>query len=202
MSRTRTKKNEIIECACEVFAERGYHLASIDEIIKRANIARGTFYLYFKNKKQIFDHIIKLLLDEIGNAVKVIELLPGSPSSEEQLKDNFRRIFTVIFNRKKFGQVLFLYSAGVDKELEEEVADFYSKMLNNITSALKLGIKYGFLRKFNVNVVASACLGIVKEIAYNLIKDESKKLNKNKLNTIADELINFSLKGIYATNNK
>ena len=46
------RRAQILQKAKEVFAERGYHNASISEIILRAGIARGTFYLYFRTKRR------------------------------------------------------------------------------------------------------------------------------------------------------
>ena len=51
--------------ARDVFAELGYHRASINEIIKRADIARGTFYLYFESKQTVFDSILDQAMREL-----------------------------------------------------------------------------------------------------------------------------------------
>ncbi len=44
--------------ARDVFAQRGYHAAKIDDIVAAAGIARGTFYLYFEDKRAIFEEIV------------------------------------------------------------------------------------------------------------------------------------------------
>lgn len=46
----RERRQQILDAAKHVFAEAGYHGASINAIIERAEIARGTFYLYFESK--------------------------------------------------------------------------------------------------------------------------------------------------------
>ena len=63
--RRKQRERAIIECAKEVFAERGFHNASINDIIQRANIARGTFYLYFGGKQAVFDKILDEALVEL-----------------------------------------------------------------------------------------------------------------------------------------
>ncbi|MEM9490681.1 MAG: helix-turn-helix domain-containing protein, partial [Myxococcota bacterium] len=52
------RRRQILSVAKRVFAENGYHSASISQIIARANIARGTFYLYFSSKQAVFDSIL------------------------------------------------------------------------------------------------------------------------------------------------
>ena len=52
---SRTKRRaQLVACAREVFAERGYHKASIDDVIRAAGVARGTFYNYFDSKRAVF----------------------------------------------------------------------------------------------------------------------------------------------------
>ena len=60
------RRAQILAAAKEVFAEAGYHEASINAIIERAGIARGTFYLYFTSKAAVFD----ALLDEAMGALR------------------------------------------------------------------------------------------------------------------------------------
>jgi AcrR family transcriptional regulator len=48
------RRRQILSAAKQVFADAGYHGASIHAIIERAQIARGTFYLYFESKAAVF----------------------------------------------------------------------------------------------------------------------------------------------------
>lgn len=54
------KKERIIDCAVEEFAHYTYHKASITRIVKNAEIAKGSFYQYFEDKKDIFKYIIDI----------------------------------------------------------------------------------------------------------------------------------------------
>ncbi len=51
------KKNRIIQGAKEVFAQKHYSKVTIDSIVEKANIPKGSFYQYFYNKDDIFKHI-------------------------------------------------------------------------------------------------------------------------------------------------
>ena len=62
------KKQNLILAAQDLFLENGISKTSIDQIAKRANVAKGTFYLYFKDKSEICQAVImqisnKILLD-------------------------------------------------------------------------------------------------------------------------------------------
>lgn len=58
------KKNAIIKSAFELFVEKGIAKTSIDDIVKGANMAKGTFYLYFKDKDALLDEMVYSLCFE------------------------------------------------------------------------------------------------------------------------------------------
>lgn len=64
---TRTR---ILEAAEQVFADVGYHEASIVKITEAAGVAQGTFYLYFEGKKQVFDELVVDLNRRVRHAMK------------------------------------------------------------------------------------------------------------------------------------
>ena len=70
------KRTLIIEAAIEVFAERGFLLAPVSEIARRAGVADGTIYRYFKNKEDlllsIFEGKMDELLSGLGNALQEV----------------------------------------------------------------------------------------------------------------------------------
>ena len=61
--RQAAKRTRITEAAVEVFAERGFHSSRVSEIARRAGVADGTIYLYFKNKEDILLSIFEEKMD-------------------------------------------------------------------------------------------------------------------------------------------
>ena len=58
------RRKELLEAATRVFARKGYWNASITDIIETAGVARGTFYLYFQGKQEIFAAIVDKFREE------------------------------------------------------------------------------------------------------------------------------------------
>jgi AcrR family transcriptional regulator len=56
--------------ATRVFRDKGYHAASVNDIIDAAQIARGTFYLYFTSKREIFAELTATFLGSFEAAYK------------------------------------------------------------------------------------------------------------------------------------
>ena len=70
----RTDKRELIsEAAVQVFAEKGFHQARVSDIARRAGVADGTIYLYFKNKEDlllnIFEESMDVMLRDLSAAM-------------------------------------------------------------------------------------------------------------------------------------
>src|SRR4029077_18593957 len=83
MARRRTddKRQRILQAAVKVFARKGYHGAKVSEIARRADVADGTIYLYFRNKEDIlvslFDEVMAEQLESKRH--EVIDLV-GAPA--------------------------------------------------------------------------------------------------------------------------
>jgi AcrR family transcriptional regulator len=57
--RAEDRPREICAAALEVFAEKGFAAAKLDEIAKRAGVSKGTLYLYFKDKEELFRAVVR-----------------------------------------------------------------------------------------------------------------------------------------------
>ncbi len=83
------RRNCIEEVSFKMFCEKGIKQTSIDDIVREADIAKGTFYLYFKNKNQLID---QLVLREATNVLErsialSSERLQGDVSFENRMVD-------------------------------------------------------------------------------------------------------------------
>ena len=57
--RAEDRPREICSAALEVFAEKGFAAAKLDEIARRAGVSKGTLYLYFKDKEELFRAVVR-----------------------------------------------------------------------------------------------------------------------------------------------
>lgn len=67
------RKNELIKIAYELFVTKGYENTSVDEIIAKAKIAKGTYYYHFESKEQMLEEVINMMIDNgIERAKQVV----------------------------------------------------------------------------------------------------------------------------------
>src|SRR5262245_19094480 len=53
------RRASLIAAAQRVFAQKGYHAATVDDITRAANVGKGTFYLYFQEKREVYYEVIR-----------------------------------------------------------------------------------------------------------------------------------------------
>lgn len=63
-------RQKLLDAAESVFADLGYHDASIVKLTEAAGVGQGTFYLYFSSKKEIFDELVRHLNRRVRHAMK------------------------------------------------------------------------------------------------------------------------------------
>ncbi len=77
----RERRQSILQAAREAFFENGFHNATMDNVAGRAEVSKGTVYLYFKSKETILAHLLLEGLDELvgelGQAYAAREPLPA-----------------------------------------------------------------------------------------------------------------------------
>src|SRR3954464_5854217 len=59
------RRAQLVAAAREVFGERGYHAATVDDITRVAGVAKGTFYLYFQEKREIYYDLVRSFLQHV-----------------------------------------------------------------------------------------------------------------------------------------
>lgn len=64
------RREDILLAARQVFAERGYHAATLEEIAARADFGKGTLYNYFRSKTELFTHVVLRFLDEVQGVLE------------------------------------------------------------------------------------------------------------------------------------
>jgi len=88
------KRRRILLAATELFIQQGFRKTSVDEVAQAAGVAKGTVYLYFKNKSDLLLHCIALeKLQFVGG---IMDVLSGDLSSKEKLRAYVREVFILV----------------------------------------------------------------------------------------------------------
>lgn len=102
--RSDARPAEIVQAAYEVFAEKGFAAARLEEIAKRAGLSKGALYLYFDDKQDIFEAVVKEAVAPNIGAIETFAL--GFPGPFEDLIRLMIPRVTEIANQSGVGKVV------------------------------------------------------------------------------------------------
>ncbi|MBJ8343519.1 TetR/AcrR family transcriptional regulator [Antrihabitans sp. YC2-6] len=91
------RRRQLVEAAFTVFAERGYHNSGITEIMQEAKLGRGTFYLYFQNKREILDSVLDYIIEQILSAIGA-QTDPSALRTKADFEQFFRSVAARLFD--------------------------------------------------------------------------------------------------------
>lgn len=171
-------KDKILEAALEVFSEKGFHLATVDEIAERADLGKGTLYRYFANKETLFNELVRLRLEELEkNATAVLD----GQDDVLTMITKYLRIYFEFFDRNQH-----LYRLIVQERLDVggQVQDLYFKKVMRRIPLLKRKIygasQQGVLKDVDFQTVFYGVMGFVhgviqkwlaRDCSYSLVEE-------------------------------
>ncbi len=163
------RRQQILEAARDVFARKGYHQTTIDDIVAKAGVARGTFYLYFEDKRGVFAELIDRFSSRISMAItKIIIDAPQRPVPE-QVRDNIHAILTVSLNERAMTKILFTDATGLDSAFDRKLATFYDEVVQLLSESLREGQAIGIVGDGEPRVMAYLTIGALKELLYQVV---------------------------------
>jgi AcrR family transcriptional regulator len=179
------KKGEdrIIEAAIKVFAKKGYSGATVKDIIKEAKISRGTFYLYYHDKKELFNALLENFMKEVIQAFADIhyDTLKTYKDFCEHIKKVSNVFKDIVLKNKELTKIIYMEGVISGKAFSDKV-DFYINHLLDISERfLNFCMDKKIIRKVQPRVVSHIAAGIVKELLFQFVEE--------KLPVAPDEII-------------
>jgi AcrR family transcriptional regulator len=165
--RAAQRRGAIIEAAMDEFIARGFAATRLDDVARRAGVAKGTIYLHFKDKESMFEELIRTAI------VPVIGRLWGTPpqpdASVRDMVEGFAKIFIEEVATTRRGDLVRLIVAEGPRF--PAVADFYyrevvSRGLAGMRALIELGIARGEIQhknlvRFPQIMVAPALIAVI-----------------------------------------
>lgn len=138
------KRNKILEAAYELFASKGIHMTAIDEVVKKAGVAKGTFYLYFRDKYDLTDQIILHKSTQIVRQVLAEVREQGAKEHLDGVEQILLFLDKIISTMMQNRPTLTLLSGKISTVYDLLMADEDSEFQENARSLTEMLMKIGF----------------------------------------------------------
>jgi AcrR family transcriptional regulator len=157
--RKDARPKELLAAALDLFVERGFASTRLEDVAKRAGVSKGTLYLYFTNKEELFKEVVRnSIVPFIGAAEDSIAGFDGHSA------DLLRSVITEWWQRLGATK-----ASGITKLIMAEagnfpdIAAFYQEEVitrgtNMIASLLERAVARGEFRPMNVTIVTQVLI--------------------------------------------
>jgi AcrR family transcriptional regulator len=149
----RTRRR-LLEAAEQVFAELGYHDASIVKITETAGVGQGTFYLYFTGKKEIFDELVLDLNHRVRHAMTEAATEGTTRAEKERLG------FAAFFRFTAEHPALYRIIRQAEFVSPESLQRHYERLTSGYVSGLRQAMEAGEIEDGDPELLAWALMGI------------------------------------------
>jgi len=193
---TEFRCSGILEAARKVFARKGFHEAKVDDIAETAGVAKGTVYLYYASKRDVYFAALKfgiaqlysLLLDELKQVSTPEEKLKVLIATKLAYFDENRDFFKIYYS--ELGNIPSTHPGGIDNEFKS----LYQEQARLVEAILKEGARKKVLRNLRTEQTAFAISDIIRGVVTHRILGWSK----SKVSQDVDFIFDLIWKGIAA----
>ncbi|MHC1723828.1 MAG: TetR/AcrR family transcriptional regulator [Aminipila sp.] len=193
---TKFNKNNILDAAKKLFAEKGVLQTTMDEIAKEADYSKSTIYVYFASKEEIYNHII------LENMVMLRDTVSAIIDSYQEFENCYFKICKTLVSFNKEYPLYFESIMGKISVKQEDfdkqpvLLDIYNvgeEINENICKLLQRGISDEYLRNDiellpTVLMMWSSIYGII------LMSCQKEQYLQEKLNIRGEDYLHYSFK--------
>lgn len=162
-------RRRLLEAAEQVFGELGFRRASIAEIVRRAGVAQGTFYLYFASKEDIFRALVRHMSHELRKAIATA--VAGLSDRFEIEREGYRTFFRFVLAHR------FLYRIVLESQFVDEAVyrEYYQRLAEGYARGLAKAMADGQIRRMDPETLAYCLMGIAHFLGMRWVLWENRE---------------------------
>ena len=173
------RAQQILDCALQAFAEKGYHQASIADVCARAGIGRATLYQYFTDKRDLLVALAERIAARITRLIKEREPLrfpPGfKPTRELAIaftQHRFEELLRGVFEDAPTARLILRAGRGADAGVDAVMRRIDQTVLTIMEDELRYAMQAGAIRELDERFVARFFLGGVEKILMTYLDED------------------------------
>jgi AcrR family transcriptional regulator len=192
------RRQSLLDAARVLFAEKGYHDTTVDDITRAASVAKGTFYLYFAEKREIYHEVLRGFLDMIKEAGNLVNEPTGSPAEFiERTRLSARNLIRVMTENRQLARMAHREAAGLDPVLADVMRHFYREIAEVEAQNIELAMQLGVVRPCHALLQAYVHIGMVERVMLELIEHPDDFPPAEQL---VDEMLRAGYEGLRGPN--
>lgn len=184
--------DSIVESAEKLFYEKGYHRTSISDIANESDIALGTFYIYFKDKYNLYKFLLLRYSHEIRKAIAVDISEDASRLKKEEIG---LRAFLKYIKKNKHVYNIIWESLYIDKKL---FVDYYQNFANRYSKGIMEAQEDGEMLDLDPQIMSFYLMGISNFIGLKYVMFDDD--NEEDIEEVVKEVMVLIERGMFKKN--
>ncbi len=173
------KRQETLErikfAASEIFSSKGYHNTQVMDIVKAVGISAGTFYLYFKDKRDLFEKItgssFKNLRDYLIELRRPVNIWDRSERALK-LHDTYTALFEYIDANTGLILMVLRGSYGVDKDFDASSWFSFNSWAHDLAEDVQNWLDLGIISGIDPMIFGHAVVGMAMQVIHSYIVEK------------------------------
>jgi AcrR family transcriptional regulator len=183
-----TSRDQILDAALNLFAQKGYAATTIREIVDAAGITAPSLYYYFGNKEGLYLELMQTHCAMIDEAIA--RPSQTSESARQRLKNLVGRIFQHVIEDRNFFRLMFAIYYGPSQGAPYcDFISYHVKFHAAIKKILEDGIASGEFQPGNTGHMTLIIRGVVQLAMEEYINDDREKIDQASLQKILDLIL-------------
>jgi AcrR family transcriptional regulator len=188
------KRTNLMQSAVRVFAEKGYHAATIRDVVDDAGVAIGTFYFYFPDKETLFVYLYEETADFLLQAIE--QAITGRVTLPKQITAALQSYVNIALYEPAVIQLLLVGGVGAIPALTERRTAFRERLVNIWQRPLDIALDKNQILEQNTRHTAEALAGAFDEVILNLLQQPDPQLEAQ---FVLQDMLQFALRAVAHT---
>jgi AcrR family transcriptional regulator len=186
MSKVATR-DRILQAALTVFAEKGYHRAAVDDIVRASQTSKGAVYHHFPNKEALFLALVDDFSARLAEAIAVA--IDGAHGALGKVEAALRAGLHTFASHRELARILLLESVSLGTAYESKRAEVHARFGALIQSYLDQAVAEGSIPPLDTKVATLAWLGAVNEVVVQWLSSGEPDLLRDAVPALAPMLL-------------
>ncbi len=152
-------KGRILDAAFEVFTEKGFHIATVDEIAEKAGVGKGTLYRYFSNKESLFNELVRLRLEELERKAQAV--LDSNDDVLAMVVKYLRTYFEFFDRNQRLYRLIVQERLDVGSQVEDVYVKKIMRRLPNLKRKIYEATQSGVFKDIDFQTVFFGTMGFI-----------------------------------------
>ncbi len=183
--RAARTRRRLMDAALAEFEEQGFASTTVDDIVQRCGVARGTFYLYFKNRQDIF---VACAREVLGGMHEAAAARPRPHQTRWERIEDANRAYLSYFAKHKRLLGEFLTYAQIIPEVGTVQIEMRDAFTRRIERSLRDRQRRGIAREMDPVIASYALGGTVYWLAFDWLARESVPFDESALDAVVRTL--------------